>query len=506
MSRLPTVTALVAAYNYEQYVGRAVESALTQEYPPELLDVVVVDDGSKDRTAEVVRRIADRHPGRVELIQQPNGGATAALNRARQAAGGELLGLLDADDVWLPTKTIRQVELFQVRPSLSGVFCEMSVVDGDERVLRPLIGDEIPELQSKLRQTSPGQYAHLLWGNVATHSSVMVRAEVFDQVPSVIPYADWWMNLNAARISGIDFVSEPLALYRIHGANLTGGVSGTGLVREKLKEVFFRSWALRHLDLDSLTPSELKYVWEGGAERGALEVYQAGSSYYTHLVEVGDEERARSGEFLAAADEAHSRDDLHAEAVAVTKALAWNPYDAVTRARLMAVVAAAEALPARDLPPAGDPPSGRDQLPAHDPLSGVREFVVLADAEDLLADDEMLLAYGDAMVGLDSVSLAIDASRLDPSEAGPRLQALVERCGFDGREDIDLVAFAGAIDAAQRDRVTQLAAAVYRIGPEARESIAARIAEHGGVPTFDSASLARLRAMAESAAPTPSHG
>ena len=65
MTQLPTVSALMAAYNYEQYVGRAIESALAQDYPPELLEIIVIDDGSTDSTAEIVRGLAAAHPGRV---------------------------------------------------------------------------------------------------------------------------------------------------------------------------------------------------------------------------------------------------------------------------------------------------------------------------------------------------------------------------------------------------------------------------------------------------------
>lgn len=91
MDSLPTVSALMAAYNDEQYVGRAIESALAQDYPPELLEVVVIDDGSTDSTAVIVGALAEAHPGRVRLIQQPNGGYVATTDRALAEATGELL-------------------------------------------------------------------------------------------------------------------------------------------------------------------------------------------------------------------------------------------------------------------------------------------------------------------------------------------------------------------------------------------------------------------------------
>src|SRR4051794_23053204 len=98
MPELPLVSALMAAYNAEPFIAQALNSALSQEWPAERLEVIVVDDGSTDGTAALVEEIAARHPGRVRLIRQANGGACAAVNTAFHAAHGELLALLDADD------------------------------------------------------------------------------------------------------------------------------------------------------------------------------------------------------------------------------------------------------------------------------------------------------------------------------------------------------------------------------------------------------------------------
>src|ERR1700760_5038468 len=115
MADLPTVSALMAAYNYEQFVGRAIQSALDQDYPAELLEVVVIDDGSTDSTADVVKDLAARNPGRIRLVQQENGGYVAATNRGLAEGRGELLALLDADDTWLANKTRPQAEVVQAR-------------------------------------------------------------------------------------------------------------------------------------------------------------------------------------------------------------------------------------------------------------------------------------------------------------------------------------------------------------------------------------------------------
>jgi glycosyltransferase involved in cell wall biosynthesis len=100
-----SVSVVIPAYNAARYVGGAIESARSQSIPP--LEIIVVDDGSKDDTAEVV----DRYPPPVRLIRQANRGPSAARNRGCFEARGAWLALLDADDKWFPSKLERQLTL-----------------------------------------------------------------------------------------------------------------------------------------------------------------------------------------------------------------------------------------------------------------------------------------------------------------------------------------------------------------------------------------------------------
>jgi hypothetical protein len=476
---LPTVTALVAAYNYERYVGEAIESALNQDYPAELLDVVVVDDGSQDGTAAVVAGLAERHPGRITLVRQENAGATAALNRARLEARGELLALLDADDAWLPTKISDQVQTMLTRPELLAVFCDMHVTDADGNVVRPLLGVDGHAVTARLTMGTPGQFAQLLWGNVATHSSLMVRAELFEQIPSEIPYADWWLALSAAHRSGLGFMPEPMALYRIHGANLTGGVTGNGVVREKVKSLTFRLWVLRHLELGGLSPSDTAFIWDQGVETTARETFAAAESLLTRLVEVDDEARAQADRCFEVAQRLRDDGDHAAEAVAILRSLAWNPYRSGGRALLQRSV--------------GD---ARIAAERQHPLAGARAFVTIVDAEDLLSEDELLLAYADTVSGLTNATLAIDASRLSDRASG-QLQTLVQRCGLAEREDVDMVAFVDQLEPAQQHRVRSRVRAVYgRILPP-RTGVVAQLWSGGDVPVYTPETISHLRDQIE---------
>lgn len=106
------------AYNAARYVGAALRSATHQSY--RRIEIIVVDDGSTDDTAEVVQRIAERDQ-RVRLVAQPNGGVAAARNAGIAAARGEYVAPFDADDVWAIDKIERQVRRFSEAGHDAGV-------------------------------------------------------------------------------------------------------------------------------------------------------------------------------------------------------------------------------------------------------------------------------------------------------------------------------------------------------------------------------------------------
>lgn len=113
------VSVVMPAYNQEAYIGEAIRSVLSQGYPS--LQVVVVDDGSTDATAERAAAFGSV----VKLVRQENRGIYAAMNRAVQAAQGEWLTFLDADDLWTPGRLEKQFSAFQAQPHLASVYGHM---------------------------------------------------------------------------------------------------------------------------------------------------------------------------------------------------------------------------------------------------------------------------------------------------------------------------------------------------------------------------------------------
>jgi glycosyltransferase involved in cell wall biosynthesis len=126
---MPRVSVIIPTYNCEQFIGRAINSALAQTYRD--FEVIVVDDGSTDRTQSLVAGYGDA----VHYVYQSNQGASAARNAALTRAGGEFIAYLDADDLWDPEKLVRQIAYLDAHPACGFVHTEVSVIDEQDKVL-----------------------------------------------------------------------------------------------------------------------------------------------------------------------------------------------------------------------------------------------------------------------------------------------------------------------------------------------------------------------------------
>lgn len=168
---LPLVSVIIPAYNAEAFICQTLDSVISQTYRN--IEVLVVDDGSQDRTAEIVKSIAQRDH-RVILLQQSNAGVAAARNLAIQKSSGEYIAPIDADDIWYPQKLEKQVQcMLQAEPSVGLVYAWS--VDIDEEGL--LTGGYVTS-------TLEGEvYIALVYSNfVANASAPLIRRTCLDQV------------------------------------------------------------------------------------------------------------------------------------------------------------------------------------------------------------------------------------------------------------------------------------------------------------------------------------
>jgi len=195
----PSVSVVVPVFNGERYLAGALDSVLGQTYPA--AEVIVVDDGSTDSSA----RIAASRP--VKCLQQANAGRADARNAGIAASRGDLIGFLDHDDIWLPEKLSKQVELMEREPELGAVSC------GVEVILEP--GTPPPPWLTE-------HWARTSWRFVP--SAMLVRRSVFDRVGlfdrsyRVGEDSDWLLRARDAGLA-MEVVAEVLYRYRIHHDN-----------------------------------------------------------------------------------------------------------------------------------------------------------------------------------------------------------------------------------------------------------------------------------------------
>jgi glycosyltransferase involved in cell wall biosynthesis len=122
-SAQPVVSILMPVFNGDRFLAESIESVLAQCFTD--WELLVVDDGSTDRSPEIAGDYARRHPGRVRYLEHEghvNRGATTSRNLALRAAAGRYLALLDADDVWFPGKLTEQLAVLTAEPRATMVY------------------------------------------------------------------------------------------------------------------------------------------------------------------------------------------------------------------------------------------------------------------------------------------------------------------------------------------------------------------------------------------------
>lgn len=113
---MPNVSVIIPTYNCSQYISEAIESVLNQSF--QAFELIIVNDGSTDRTDEVIKKYLDSFPDKIKYIKQENKGHAAARNTGIKASGGEFIAFLDADDLWLPNKLAAQILVFDKNPDV----------------------------------------------------------------------------------------------------------------------------------------------------------------------------------------------------------------------------------------------------------------------------------------------------------------------------------------------------------------------------------------------------
>lgn len=211
------VSVIMPAYNAAKYISESIDSVLRQDY--DNWELIVIDDGSTDQTAGITKQYAASND-RIKYIEQPHAGQGKARNAGLQISSGEYVAFLDADDIWLPEKLSKQIEILQSTDA-DLVFSQAYLLQ-DENVTTEKINSHSGYLNGKdaVLVFLSGNQVPLLTA-IAKRSSIQ-EVNGFTEIRGIHEDYDLWLRMLAAgqKFFGLD---TALARYRIHSYSSSAG-------------------------------------------------------------------------------------------------------------------------------------------------------------------------------------------------------------------------------------------------------------------------------------------
>lgn len=222
-NEIPLVSVIMPAYNSGQLIRKSIRSVIEQTYPK--WELIVINDGSTDDTAEIVSSICALDP-RVKLITQKNGGIGRSRNVGFSHASGEWLAYLDHDDLWAKDKLEKQMSVAIQNPSYDVLFCGGWFFYNDDLTnlvdYKTIYGEFSPD-KMFLRQLEENYIPTLA---VLVKRSILERIGPWDEDKAVQGCDDYDYWFRMARVNAVFYsLDEKLFYYRKHGSNYSNNVS-----------------------------------------------------------------------------------------------------------------------------------------------------------------------------------------------------------------------------------------------------------------------------------------
>lgn len=212
---MPLISVIIPAYNSEKTIRETLESVFKQTFSE--YEIIIVDDGSKDRTLKIVSTIKDP---RLKVFSYPNGGISVSRNRGISHALGEFIAFLDHDDLWTADKLESQLAALQANPQAGVAYSWTDLIDESSQFIR----------ECSRQKVTGNAYAKLLLANfLHTASNPLIRKEALIQVggfdESVCGPEDWDLFLRLAADYDFVAVPRPQVLFRVNAGSASTNVS-----------------------------------------------------------------------------------------------------------------------------------------------------------------------------------------------------------------------------------------------------------------------------------------
>ena len=222
MSNFETaVSVCIASYNHAEYIGLAIESVLAQTYKN--YEIIVVDDGSTDKSLEILNSYARKFPERVRVFTHENHknlGISKTANLAIEKSTGKYIAFLGSDDLWEKNMLALQIPALEQNPQIGLVYSKAKIIDSRGKATGAIAGESFKKNGDQLKQ--------LLAKNFIPAATALFRRECIERVGGFdenLVYGDWELWLRILAHWEMTFVDEPLALYRVHRRNTSLGTN-----------------------------------------------------------------------------------------------------------------------------------------------------------------------------------------------------------------------------------------------------------------------------------------
>ena len=239
---MPKVSVIIPVYNAEKFLSETIESVIAQTYTD--WEIIAVDDGSTDRSGEILRKYEQRLPSKIHVITQRNSGVSIARNNAIAIAKGDYIAFLDHDDLWLPEKLEKQVDLLDSNKELGLVYSDSYVIDEEGNLRKKTFFEIVRPFRGNI-------FNELFYDNFIPLLTAIIRKEVVNKVGMFDPKykiaEEYDLFLKIAEYYPVDFVEQPLAKYRIHDKSVSRN-SGVAPISEAFQIVEY--WLNKKSDLE----------------------------------------------------------------------------------------------------------------------------------------------------------------------------------------------------------------------------------------------------------------
>lgn len=227
---MPLVSVVMPSHNHERFIAQSIASVLGQEFDD--LELIIVDDASKDASREIIERYAAEDSRIRVIFHDANCGISKTSNDGIDAAKGKFIARNDSDDVWMKNKLTKQLEVLESNENRV-IWSEGVIIDQDGRPT----GKRMSDILGVARKGSGYIFHELLGNNYIFTSSLLYKRQNAEGIrfdPSLLYTCDYKFELELARKYEYYYIDEPLVQYRVHGENTLEGSGADQIKRQRI--------------------------------------------------------------------------------------------------------------------------------------------------------------------------------------------------------------------------------------------------------------------------------